>query len=114
MQPDYLGSLGGQLAMAFGAGCVATFVFMSTIGSLIWKLVGDSRQSQIKQLRADLRDEKENCARQLEGQRVRIEQLETILLFETVGGLRQDAAKALAELKGRYRIAEIPGDDIDG
>ena len=99
MDTDFLGADGGRLAMAFAAGCVATFTFVTGIGAFIWNLVGKTRQDQIERLSADLKAEQARCA-EMEARLVaRIEQLETILLFEAVGNVRQGAAVAIAELR---------------
>lgn len=96
---DFFGASGGQLAMAFAAGCVATFAFMMAIGSFIWRLVGDARLNEIKQVRADLTTEKERCGEMETRLVARIEQLETILLYEAMGNVRQGAQLAVSELR---------------
>lgn len=99
MQPDYLGVDGGRLAMAFASGCVATFAFTAAIGGFIWQLIGKSREYRIKDLRADLVAEKERCA-EMERRLVdRIQQLETLLIFETAGNVRQGAQLAITEIR---------------
>lgn len=100
MQPDYFGADGGKLAMAFASGCVATFAFMAAIGGFIWKLVGKDR---IEELAAQLAEERRRCAEMEQRLVTRIEQLETILLFETAGNVRQNSARAIAELHEQYR-----------
>lgn len=110
MDMDFLGPDGGKLAMAFASGCVATFAFVLAIGGFIWRIIGGVREERVKELAKDLEAEKQRCA-QMEARLVdRIQQLETILLFETTGNMRQGAALAIAELKAqveeRMRAAE--------
>lgn len=101
---NFLGADGGRLAMSFASGCIATFAFMSTVGAFIWGLVGKHKQDRIDQLAADLAAEKTRCT-QMENRLVsRIEQLETVLLFETVGKIRQDAQISISEIHERIRF----------
>jgi hypothetical protein len=92
---DLLGADGGRLAMAFASGCVATFAFMATVGNFMWKVVGKSR---ITELEKALADEKLRCSEMETRLGDRIAQLETVLLFETVGHVRQNAQLAISEL----------------
>lgn len=113
MDMDFLGPDGGRLAMAFAAGCVAAFSFFSLIGGFFWKVMGRTRLDRIGQLETDLKSEQVRCA-EMEARLVsRIEQLETILLFEAVGNVRQGAAVAIAELRSAVekRLNEATGDD---
>lgn len=109
---DWLGADGGRLAGAFAAGCIATFAFMTAIGSFIWRMVGGERDRRIKQLETDLDAEKTRCNEMEIRLGERIHQLETILLFETVGQVRQNAALAIAELhqqiKAKINAREKP------
>lgn len=99
MSTDFLGADGGRLALAFASGCVATFSFVSVLGGFFWKIMGKTRQDRIDQLEKDLKDEQARCADMEKRLVGRIEQLETILLFEVVGNVRQGAAVAIAELR---------------
>lgn len=99
MDTDFLGADGGRLALAFASGCVAAFTFLSLLGGFFWKIMGKTRQDRIEQLEIDLKAEKAQCAEMEKRLVGRIEQLETILLFQVVGNVRQDAAIAIAELR---------------
>lgn len=70
---EYLGPDGGRLALAFAAGCLACFTFLSMVGGFIWKLVGKTRVD-------------------------RIQALETIILFERTGQIAQGAQVAISEV----------------
>lgn len=111
MSTDFLGADGGRLAMAFAAGCVATFTFVSGIGAFIWKFVGQTKQDRIDEISAALKNEQDRCAEMEKRLVSRIEQLETILLFEAVGNVRQGAQIAIAELRQAVndRINESEG-----
>lgn len=98
---DLLGVDGGRLAMAFASGCIATFAFMAGVGGFIWKLIGKTREDRISDLEKDLADEKQRCNAMETRLTDRIAQLETILLFETVGHVRNDTQVAIAELSQR-------------
>jgi hypothetical protein len=99
MSTDFLGADGGRLALAFASGCVATFGFVSLLGGFFWKIMGKTRQDRIDQLEAALKDEQARCSEMEKRLVGRIEQLETILLFEVAGNVRQGAAIAIAELR---------------
>lgn len=82
---DFLGPHGGELAMAFGAGCVATWVFM--------KVIYDQRIIEIK---AAMAVQREQCDRdRIDSAKSeallwdRIKQLETILM--TTGNAKMQA-----------------------
>lgn len=115
MNPDYYGADGGRLAVAFASGCIATFAFMCSIGAFIWNLVGRSREYRIKDLRADLAAEKERCA-EMERRLVdRIQQLETLLIFETAGNVRQGAQLAVSEIRREVEARVIAAqEDSEG
>lgn len=100
---DFMGADGGRLSLAFAAGCVATFTFMMSIGGFIWKLIGRSRIDRIEELKTALADEKARCAEMEIRMTSRIEQLETVLLFETVGQVRQNAQMAISEMHQQIR-----------
>ena len=80
---DWLGASGGQLAIAFGAGCAACWGFIQTV------LVGPLKK-QIKEL-------KDECEKRDERSAQRINQLETLLLLHGSGELRQQLQAALSE-----------------
>jgi hypothetical protein len=80
---DWLGASGGQLAVAFGAGCVATWGFIQTV------LVGP--------LKKQIRELKDECEKRDERSAQRINQLETLLLLHGPGQLRQQLQAALSE-----------------
>lgn len=80
---DLLGQDGGKLAMAFAAGCVATFGFMSAVGSFIWKMIGGHRKDRITELEKALVEERSNCHEQLTALNSRIQQLETLFTMHT-------------------------------
>lgn len=84
---DFVGSDGGRLAMAFAAGCIATFSFILAIGGFIWKTIGGERKDRIAELKVDLDKERQAC-REMEVRLVkRIEQLETIVILKAAAGL---------------------------
>lgn len=93
---DYTGEHGGQLAMAFAAGCLACSVFWGGVGKFMWSILGKAKDDQIahqKQTIEDLTD--------------RIKQLETLLLLHGPGNLREDLQKALADME--LRLADREG-----
>lgn len=80
---DWLGQDGGKLAMAFAAGCVATFGFMMAIGAFLWKMIGGHRKDRISDLENAIKMERESCAQQLQHMSDRITQLETLYTVHT-------------------------------
>lgn len=80
---DWLGQDGGKLALAFAAGCVATFGFMSAVGGFIWKMIGGQRKDRITELETALADEKASCHQQIIALNARIQQLETLFTMHT-------------------------------
>jgi hypothetical protein len=99
MQVDYFGADGGKLAIAFASGCAGTFAFMMMIGGFIWRLVGRTRKDRIRELEKQLDDDRDRC-RNMETRLVdRIQQLETLLIFETAGNIRQGTQLAIAEIR---------------
>jgi hypothetical protein len=95
---EYLGPDGGRLALAFAAGCLACFTFLSLAGGFIWKLIGKTRVDRITELEVALKEEREHC-RAMEARLVdRIQALETIILFERSGQVAQGAQGAISEL----------------
>ncbi len=106
-----MGSHGGEVAAAFGTGCVATAGVLVAAGKWIWETFGDKR---IKQLEAELASvkqgrsddaiehrhqrerDREDCRRETEDLNRRIVQLEAIL-FAQGGMIRNDAQAAISE-----------------
>lgn len=95
MAIDYLGPRGGELALAFAAGCVATWVFM--------KIMFDQR---IMELKAAQTLQREQCDRdRLESARSeamlwdRIKQLETILMTAGSPKMQAELQRVLPEVE---------------
>lgn len=101
---NFFGADGGRLAMAFASGCVATFAFVSAIGGFLWKMIGRSRQDRIEELTKCLDEERARCSAMEDRLVNRIEQLETILMFEMAGNTRQKAQLAIAEIRRDYDL----------
>jgi hypothetical protein len=80
---DWLGQEGGKLAMAFAAGCVATFGFMSAVGGFMWKMIGGHRKDRITELETALAEERANCHEQLTALNARIQHLEALFTMHT-------------------------------
>jgi len=100
---EYLGPDGGRLALAFAAGCLACFTFLSMVGGFIWKLVGKTRVDRIAELEEALKEERAHC-RAMEARLVdRIQALETIILFERAGQIAQGAQLAVSEVSRDVR-----------
>lgn len=83
---DFLGPHGGEMAMAFAAGCVATWVFMKVIYDIRITELKASIETQRLQCEADRRMGEKNEALLWD----RIKQLETILM--TTGSTKMQAA----------------------
>ncbi len=99
---DWLGQDGGKLAMAFAAGCVATFGFMSAVGGFLWKMIGGHRKDRITELEKELANERAHCASQIQLLTARIQQLEAIFTMHT--GIRV----AVAELTDTHMVPLHP------
>lgn len=82
---DWLGASGGQLAIAFGAGCAACWGFIQTI------LVGPMKK-QIEELKDECEERDRRSAQ-------RISQLETMLLLHGPGPLRQQLQAVISEAR---------------
>lgn len=80
---DWLGQDGGRIALAFAAGCVATFGFMSAVGGFMWKMIGGHRKDRISELEDALKHERVHCAEQIQHLTARIQQLEAIFTMHT-------------------------------
>lgn len=94
---DLLGPDGGKLALAFAAGCAATYGFVRLVlmehlykQIEMWKENASKCEAQVVQEKVE---SKEDLERYWE----RIKQLETLLLFEAIGNSRQQAQKAISE-----------------
>lgn len=87
---DFLGPDGGLIATSFGTGCVACwgFVRMFMVPPL---------KARVAELKDELTDLKEDCAKRDERQARRIDQLETLLLMHGSGPLRQEMQKVVSE-----------------
>lgn len=104
MNIDYGGQQGGILAMAFAAGCIAAFGFLSLVGKFIWSKIGSvkddriaSLEKQLAKQELDALDDRRRCS-EMEVRLVqRIQQLEGFILAMSPGHLRQDFQKALSE-----------------
>ncbi|WP_374139368.1 hypothetical protein [Sphingomonas sp.] len=104
---DYMGPQGGALAMAFAAGCVSTATAFVAAGAALWKWFFNPRLDELK---AQLKDEREEfhkqiqmerdqCERQISQLRDRIIQLETILTQHGSPSLRQAIQAAMSEAR---------------
>ena len=85
MTIDYTGPEGGGLAMAFAAGCTATWVF---VRNLVMKPAIKSCHQRVSELEADR-----------ERLTARITQLETVLLTKGPADLREAMQLALSETR---------------
>ena len=107
---DYGGEHGGQLAMAFGAGCVASFSFCTMIGKILWdrltganKDVVTAKEDTIAELKKTIEKNEDRCAETVAALSRRVQELETLLLVHGSGMLRQDLQKVISE----RRIEEV-------
>lgn len=104
---EWLGQHGGKLALAFAAGCIATFGFMMAVGSFLWKIIGGHRKDRISELEGSLETERQNCASQLQHMADRICQLETLFTMRTGIKMAQPApATALAQTRSLTDLNE--------
>ena len=88
---DYLGPHGGELALAFAAGCVATWVFMKVLYDQRIIDIKASMTAQKEQCDLDRRDSAISEARLWD----RIRQLETILMTSGNPRLQAELAKVI-------------------
>lgn len=100
---DYTGAHGGQLAMAFAAGCVSCTAFWGVLGRWLYAIIGKSKDDRIADLTATIKANEERCAETAAAQSMRIQQLETLLLVHGSGALRQDLQKVISE----RRVEEV-------
>ena len=84
------GAHGGELASAFGAGCVAAWAFLRTI-------VTGSLRSRIKELEEAREEDADKCERDLERQADRILQLEALLFAHGPQSLRNEIQAVFSE-----------------
>lgn len=96
-QIDYLGAEGGQLAMAFAAGCIATFTFLTLVGRWLWTFIGRAKDDEITRIKAIMEDDRDRCAA-MEARLVqRVQTLEGFILSIAPGNLRQDFQRVISE-----------------
>jgi hypothetical protein len=94
---DYLGAQGGALALAFAQGCVVTTTALLGAGWFLWKLLFNPRLKELNErlegerimARDAMREERDQCSRQIEQLRDRIVQLETMLSLHGNPALKQ-------------------------
>lgn len=89
---ELLGPHGGALALAFGAGCAATYAFLltTTIKSLV---------TQVTEWKGKSKEADDRCTEQVSRKEERIRELEHLLLFESIGNNRQRSQLALSETR---------------
>lgn len=121
---DWLGQDGGRLALAFAAGCVATFGFMSAVGSFLWKMIGGQRKDRITELEAalaaertaretELSEERQHCAQQLQLLSNRIQQLETMFTMHTGIKMALATVPEPATLSALGHVHDVEPDKAD-
>lgn len=91
---DYTGPHGGALAAAFGAGVMFSGALLMAAGRWIWRTFFEPR---IAELKRQMAEEREECARRLAVQDRRIAQLEMLLATYGTGPLRQAVQTAISE-----------------
>ena len=94
---DYTGEHGGQLAMAFAAGCVAATAFWGLIGKFMWSILGKAKDDRIAELLAASKEDQGRCAAMETRLVQRIQQLEGFVLAMSSGDLRQQVQLAISE-----------------
>jgi hypothetical protein len=100
---DYLGAEGGRLAVAFATGCIGTFAFMAATGRFIWGIIGKTREDRITELSNELAEERRRCNEMEIRLNDRISQLETVLLYDKIGQVRQNTQIAISDLSRQIR-----------
>ena len=110
---DYTGQHGGQLAMAFAAGCIACFTFCAMVGKFIWdKLTAANstataaKDDVIAELKKTIEKNEERCADATGTLSARVQQLETLLLVHGSGAMRQDLQRVISEQRVEQRKEE--------
>lgn len=97
MNIDFTGADGGRLAMAFGAGCLATFGFLIMIGRWLWGLIGKAKDDEIARMKIAMEEDRKRCA-DMETRLVqRVQTLEGFILSMAPGNLRQDFQRVISE-----------------
>lgn len=105
MEPDYLGELGGRLAMAFAAGWAACFALCSALGAFLWSILGKAKDESIAQLKATMAANELQCAERDNAQQTRILQLETMLWMHGPQALRSQIQAVVSEQHREMRRA---------
>lgn len=103
---ELLGPHGGALALAFGAGCAATYAFLltTTIKSLV---------TQVTEWKGKHKEAEDRCEDQVSKRDNRITELEHMLLFESIGNNRQRSQLALSETRIIYDEVNKPKKEPD-
>lgn len=110
---DYMGPLGGKLALAFAAGCSLTFLFCVGLGRWLMGQLVKAKDDQmallikrIEHLEQDRAEEREDHARQIAALNDRIRVLEAL----TIGQVRGATQAAISELQNEVRgnVPEAP------
>lgn len=107
MSLDYGGEQGGQLAMAFAAGCVSASAFWGLIGKFMWSILGKAKDDRIAELERAAVEERHRCAAMETRLVQRIQQLEGFVLAMSSGDLRQQVQLAISE----RRVEEVLGNE---
>ncbi|WP_374551988.1 hypothetical protein [Sphingobium yanoikuyae] len=94
---DYTGAHGGQMAMAFAAGCVACTAFWGLIGKYMWSILGKAKDDRIAELEGTIEADRAQCAAMETRLVQRIQQLEGFVLAMSSGDLRQQVQRAISE-----------------
>ncbi|MEG3144206.1 hypothetical protein U1839_06025 [Sphingomonas sp. RT2P30] len=98
--PHVPGLSGGALAGVIMASWGAATVFWMGIGATIWRMFFEPR---LKDMKAQLADERRRCDEELRELRDRVKQLETMLLLYGPAALRQQMQAALSEKEMEIR-----------
>src|SRR3546814_3179420 len=99
MDIDFLGVEGGRLAMAFAAGCAATWAFLRTTFTA-------PLRTRITELEGMVAAERTRCEAMETRLVQRIQQLEALLLTMSPGHLWQDFQRVLSEQIGRASVGK--------
>lgn len=116
---DLLGEDGGRLALAFAAGCVATFTFMMMIGKWLWGLIGKTKDNEVAQIKAvkdaeitrlehTMEENERKCAEMETRLIQRIQTLEGFILSMAPGNMRQDFQRVISEQRLEERSHDLP------
>lgn len=96
---DYTGAHGGQMAMAFAAGCVAATAFWGVIGKFMWSVLGKAKDDRIAELEATIEADRAQCAAMETRLIQRIQQLEGFVMGMAPGDMRQQMQRAISEVR---------------